>query len=150
MWWGGPMTTDDPDTAAWPLRTIVVDATDPRASAEFYRALLRWEYLPGHETDDPDGDDWLVLAAPGGPRLAFARVPELTPSTWPRPEQPPRVHLDFPVADLAAAHERALAAGARPLTGPPDEASDDPFRVYADPAGHPFCLCLEPPSAAGG
>jgi hypothetical protein len=136
--------TEDDRGAAWPLRNIVMDCTDPRAMAEFYRALLRWEYLPGHETDDPDGDAWLVLAAPGGLRLAFALVPELTPSSWPDRTQPARMHLDFPVADLDAAHERALVAGARPLTGPP-EPSDDMFRVYADPAGHPFCLCLEAP-----
>ena len=32
----------DTDAAAWPLRNLVVDCTDPRAMAEFYRALLRW------------------------------------------------------------------------------------------------------------
>jgi catechol 2,3-dioxygenase-like lactoylglutathione lyase family enzyme len=141
------MAEDDADGKPWPLRNVVLDCPDPRALAEFYRTLLRWEYLPGHETDDPDGDEWLVLVAPGGLRLALQRVPDFVPATWPDPARPPRMHLDFPVTDLAAAHDRALAAGARPLTGPP-EPSDDMFRVYADPAGHPFCLCLKPPFPA--
>jgi hypothetical protein len=140
------MTDDDAEAKPWPLRNVVLDCPDPRTLAEFYRGLLRWEYLPGLETDDPDGDEWLVLQAPGGLRLAFQRVPDFVATTWPDPAQPPRMHLDFPVSDLDAAHERALAAGARPLTGAP-EPSDDMFRVYADPAGHPFCLCLKPPSA---
>jgi predicted enzyme related to lactoylglutathione lyase len=141
MWWG--VTVDAPDATPPPMATpvVVIDAVDPRAAAEFYRRLLAWTYLPGHETDDPDGDDWLILRAPGGLQLAFARVPELVPATWPDPAQPPRIHLDLPVPDLEAAHERAVAAGARPLTGPP-ERTDDMFRVYADPAGHPFCLVL--------
>ena len=55
-----------------------------------------------------------------------------------------RVHLDLDVDDLDVGHEDALRLGARPLTGTPEEEghADDPFRVYADPSGHPFCLCL--------
>jgi hypothetical protein len=39
------------------------------------------------------------------------------------------------VDDLEAAHERAISLGARLLD------TQAKFRVYADPVGHPFCLC---------
>jgi hypothetical protein len=39
------------------------------------------------------------------------------------------------VADVEEAEPKVLALGARRLPG---EGGD--FRVYADPAGHPFCL----------
>jgi len=52
------------------------------------------------------------------------------------------LHLDTTVptkADLDAAHERALALGARLLEDRSDD-PEEPLRVYADPAGHPFCI----------
>lgn len=41
------------------------------------------------------------------------------------------------------AHERAVELGATPLlpTTAPEPDKTSGFRVYADPAGHPFCLC---------
>ena len=132
-----------PDTTPAPtgLRNTTVDARDPRALADFYRRLTGWQYTPGQETPDPDGEDWLTLQVPGtdGTRLAFQRSDaEVRP--WPGGA---RVHVDLDVPDLDAAHEHALACGATPLTGTPAEEGhpDDPFRVYADPEGHPFCLC---------
>jgi catechol 2,3-dioxygenase-like lactoylglutathione lyase family enzyme len=127
------------------MRNMVLDCPDPRALAEFYRALLGWEYAPDNETDDPDGDSWLALLPPdGGPRLAFQRSDQAV-SPW---RSAARVHLDVTVPDLEAAHEAFVAAGAVPLSGTPAEEGhpDDPFRVYADPAGHPFCACLADPA----
>ena len=133
------------------LRQVVLDCTDPRLLAEFYRRLLGLEYRPGHELTDPDGDDWLVLVVPGdGANLAFQRVAELPPATWPEGPVPQQLHLDLMVPDrtaLDAHHERALELGARLLR---DEADDpeEALRVYADPAGHPFCLFVGPDLAA--
>lgn len=137
------------------LRSVVLDTTDARALAEFYRQLLGYYYRPGDEppaADEPDprGHDWLVLVAPDGRvRLAFQNVETLTPPTWPEDAVPQQVHLDLSVpsrAALAAAHERALALGARLLS----ERSDNPLEplaVYADPAGHPFCIFVAPEGA---
>ena len=67
---------------------------------------------------------------------------ELPEATWPDGPRPQQLHLDLSVstlADLDRAHERALALGARLL----EDRSDDPveqLRIYADPAGHPFCI----------
>ncbi|WP_328617786.1 VOC family protein [Amycolatopsis sp. NBC_00355] len=119
------------------LHQVVLDTTDPRGMAEFYRRLLGFTYRPG------DDQDWLVLRdAEGVPRLAFQRVGELPPPTWPAGPRPQMLHLDLTVqtrADLDEQHARALALGARLLA---DHAEDpeEPLRVYADPAGHPFCV----------
>ena len=140
----------------YPLfRQIVLDGTDVRKLAEFYRELLGWQYRPGDEPPgpgepDPAGQDWLVLKdAAGAVRLAFQQVAELRETTWPDGEVPQQLHLDLYVTtadDLSAAHERALGLGARMIydrSGDPGE----PLRVYADPAGHPFCIFHGPPPA---
>jgi catechol 2,3-dioxygenase-like lactoylglutathione lyase family enzyme len=125
------------------LRQIVLDCTDARALAEFYRELLGFQYRPGDESPGSDGDDWLVLVDEGGRRvLAFQEVPALPEATWPEGPVPQQMHLDLTVEnkeELDAQHERATILGARLLR---DEADDpeEPIRIYADPAGHPFCI----------
>ncbi|MTD15244.1 VOC family protein [Nakamurella sp. YIM 132087] len=121
------------------LFEVTLDCPDPRELAEFYRSVTGWPYAPGHQDDDPDGDDWLVLLPPGGgTRLAFQRSDGAVPP-WPGIG---RAHLDLAVPDLEAAHVHLVTCGARALTGTPAEEGrpDDLFRVYADPVGHPFCL----------
>jgi len=130
------------------LRQVVLDCTDARALAEFYRQLLGLRYRPGDEPPadgepDPLGRDWLVLQdAADGTRVAFQQVAELPEATWPDGPHPQMLHLDLTVpstADLEAQHARALTLGARLLH---DRSHDpeEPLRVYADPAGHPFCI----------
>ncbi|WP_144679222.1 VOC family protein [Cellulosimicrobium sp. TH-20] len=130
------------------IAQVVLDTTDARALAEFYRGLFGLEYRAGDEPPaagepDPDGADWLVLrAAPGGVQLAFQQVGALPPSTWPDDGVPQQLHLDCTVPDVAELdrqHDRALALGARLLLDRSDD-PDEPLRVYADPSGHPFCL----------
>ena len=48
---------------------------------------------------------------------------------------PQQFHLDIRVADIDAAEAQVLALGAARLPS-----TEPGFRVYADPAGHPFCL----------
>ena len=134
------------------LRSIGLDTTDARRLAEFYRALLGFEYRPGDEPPgagqpDPKGADWVVLIAPAtGVRLAFQQVADLPPSTWPTHEVPQQLHFDFMVSnkgELRSQHERALSLGARLL----DDRFEDPIEplyVYADPDGHPFCIFVAP------
>ena len=129
------------------VASVVLDTTDARGLAEFYRQLLGLEYRPGDEPPpegepDPRGQDWLVLRNPGGVHLAFQQVPELPEATWPEGPRPQMLHLDMTVAtvdELDAQHERALALGARVLLDRTDD-PDEPLWVYADPAGHPFCV----------
>lgn len=134
------------------LRQVVLDCPDPRALAEFYRQLLGLRYRPGDEPpgpgeDDVRGRDWLVLAdATGRARLAFQHVADLPEATWPEGPHPQMLHLDLSVSDVSALdeqHVRAARFGARLLLDRSDD-PQEPLRVYADPAGHPFCLFVGP------
>ncbi len=130
------------------LRSVVLDTTDARGLAEFYRELLGYSYRPGDEPPgrgkpDPEGADWLVLVAPDSRgRLAFQQVERLPQPTWPDPAVPQQVPLDLAVPNsdqLTAQHQRILALGARVLEDRFDH-PDEPLYVYADPSGHPFCV----------
>jgi catechol 2,3-dioxygenase-like lactoylglutathione lyase family enzyme len=128
--------------SAYPmLRQVVLDGADIRALAEFYRQLFGLTYRDGDEV--PEDQDWLVLHNPhGGMSLAFQQVAALPEPTWPDPPIPQQLHLDSTVpspAELDAQHERALALGARLLLDRRSD-PDEPLFVYADPAGHPFCI----------
>ncbi len=67
-------------------------------------------------------------------------APDHVPPDWPDPLRPQRLHLDVEVDDIEEAERQVLALGARRLTQPPDA---EDFRVYVDPAGHPFCLVFD-------
>jgi catechol 2,3-dioxygenase-like lactoylglutathione lyase family enzyme len=109
---------------------VALDCPDPQALAEFYSALTG---LP--ITDRKE--DWWELAADGGPALAFQLAPDHVPPTWPTGGHPQQIHLDFDVADLDEGERAVLALGARRHEHQPGTT----FRVFLDPAGHPFCLC---------
>lgn len=120
------------------LTAVAIDTPDPRALAEFYGRLLGWEV-----DESASRSDWVELADPsGGPALAFQLDPDFQPPIWPGHERPQMMHVDVRVATLDEGHERAIAAGARQLQQPSDQL-DALFRVYADPHGHPFCMCAE-------
>ncbi|NVC24697.1 VOC family protein [Kocuria salina] len=129
------------------LQTTVLDTTDVRGLAEFYRQLLGLQYRPG---DEPPADgsandhDWLVLTnADGARQLAFQAVPALPRVTWPDASGvAQQLHLDLTVQDseaLELQRERALELGAEQLLDRADD-PDEPLYVFADPAGHPFCI----------
>jgi hypothetical protein len=111
------------------LHSVVIDAPDPYALAGSHADLLGMQITKGGP-----GDDWVVLTG-AGYRIAFQQAPDLQPPDWPDPSRPQQFHLDIRVADVEEAEPKALALGARTLPG-----GGGDFRVYADPAGHPFCL----------
>jgi catechol 2,3-dioxygenase-like lactoylglutathione lyase family enzyme len=111
------------------MHHVVLDCQDPAALATFYSALLG---LPVTYRND----DWVVVARNDtSSGLAFQRAPGHRPPTWPDPVVPQQVHLDIMVEDPGAAGSRVLDLGAIRLDG---------HDVYADPAGHPFCLIPRP------
>jgi catechol-2,3-dioxygenase len=128
------------------LLQTVLDTTEVRLLAEFYRRLLGLAYRPGDELPPdgrPDTADWLVLTDADGDRvLAFQQVDEQASTTWPSQQVPQQLHLDMTVPDRAALErqrERALRLGAELRFDRSDDA-DEPLYVLADPAGHPFCI----------
>ncbi len=124
------------------LDLVVLDCPDALALGLFYADVLGWELQEGSDRD------WTTLVPPGGgvtPKdrdgratLAFQRIDDWVPPTWPGGAHPQQVHLDLSVADIAAAEPAVLAAGATVHEHQPSETGS--FRVYLDPAGHPFCL----------
>ncbi len=110
------------------LDGTTVNAPDALALAQFY-ARLTGGVARG-------SSHWAAVTGPNG-SIAFQQVEDFRPPVWPGSDVPMQMHLDFHVDDLEATGARALAAGATQLGFQPN--SDHCF-VYADPAGHPFCL----------
>ncbi|MDP9695024.1 UNVERIFIED_ORG: putative enzyme related to lactoylglutathione lyase [Arthrobacter globiformis] len=111
---------------------VVFDAPDLPAESAFWAGLL------GGTVDAED--DWHTVSVDGKPRLGFQLAPKHVPPEWPD-GNPQQIHLDLYVEDVASAHDEALSLGARLLQPAEDITSAEGFQVYADPAGHPFCLC---------
>ncbi|MEV7234734.1 VOC family protein [Streptomyces sp. NPDC051020] len=126
------------------LQCVVLDCPDPVRLAEFYRSVL------GGRVNEPDrrwalDENWSTLHTDAGLVLAFQRVADHRPPQWPDPARPQQFHLDFGVPDLDAAQAEVVAAGAAVLddgSGGGEADAERPWRIYADPAGHPFCLVL--------
>jgi predicted enzyme related to lactoylglutathione lyase len=110
--------------------SIVLDCPDPAALARFYAAMLDWQV--------DVSDDWADIRADYGQCISFQQVKDYSPPVWPGQQVPQQLHLDVTVDDLDAAEEAVLALGATKHEHQPGTT----FRVFLDPAGHPFCLCL--------
>lgn len=124
------------------LDLIILDCPDALELAKFYGEMMGWEL-------ESDSDkDWATLVPPGGgvspdnadgrATLAFQRIDDWVAPTWPGGSHPQQFHLDLSVPDIDAAEPGLLELGARVHKHQPSE--DGGFRVYLDPAGHPFCL----------
>lgn len=113
------------------LEKTVLDCPDPRALAAFYAEIL------GMRVNEDTNGAWVVIGRePGWRELAFQRAEHWVPPRWPDPEHPQQEHLDIRVDDVDEAERAVLALGATRMHG----AHEDGFRVFTDPAGHPFCL----------
>src|SRR6201994_2015787 len=117
------------ETPVGQLMNIVVDSPAPAISARFWAAVLGWERVQ-ELADSVDIAD----AADGQRRLVFQQIADYRPPGWPDQGPPQQLHLDVRVAD-----QRVRALGAVPLAERV-VFDDEIYRVYADPAGHPFCL----------
>ena len=111
--------------------SIVIDCPDPGTLAAFYSAMLGWQA--------DVSADWADIRAEDGQCISFQQVQGYTPPAWPAQQVPQQMHLDVTVDDLDAAETVVLGLGATKHEHQPGTS----FRVFLDPAGHPFCLCLD-------
>lgn len=111
---------------------VVFDTADLTAESTFWAGLLGGTV----EADD----DWHTVSVDGEPAVAFQLAPNHVRPDWPDGE-PQQIHLDLYVDDIRSASEKAVALGARLLQPARDHDASGGFEVYADPSGHPFCLC---------
>jgi predicted enzyme related to lactoylglutathione lyase len=108
----------------------VFDAADIAAESAFWAALLGGTVYPD--------DDFHSVVVDGKWRFGV----QYAPNHVPRQQQ--QVHLDLHVEDIRAAHGQVMSLGARLLKPADDLDADEGHQVYADPAGHPFCLGWHP------
>ncbi|HEX3593413.1 MAG TPA: VOC family protein [Pseudonocardiaceae bacterium] len=113
------------------LFAVTIDAPKASPLAKFYADLMGMEVT----YDGPEG----ALISDGTKSVMFQQISDYQPPRWPDPEHPQQGHLDIEVDDLDTGESRALELGATKLA---DNAES--FRVFADPAGHPFCLTKAP------
>ena len=119
------------------MQKVVIDCPDPGALASFYAEVLGFEVIYAD-------DDWVTIGKGDGTRLGFQRAPDHRPPRYMDPTHPQQMHVDIFVDDLDEAEPRVLELGATLVKGSRGRQS----RVYADPAGHPFCLCVPNPDNA--
>lgn len=115
--------------------TVVLDCPDPQTLAEFYGALLDWKV----SRNEAESVEWWSARADYGDSLEFQGVEGYRAPQWPGQEIPQQMHIDVVVDDLDVAEAAVLELGATKHEYQPGTT----FRVFLDPAGHPFCLCRE-------
>lgn len=114
--------------------SLVIDCPDAPALARFYGAMLDWPVSTGSDGQDT----WMEIRADYGQVICFQQVDDYRAPVWPSQEHPQQMHLDMVVDELDAGEAAVLELGATKHEEQPGET----FRVFLDPAGHPFCLCV--------
>ncbi|MCP2265098.1 VOC family protein [Promicromonospora thailandica] len=125
-----PSAEQPPTGGVGTLDTVVLDVPDLTAEADFWKALTSG-------TVSSESDDWITVVTPDRWGIGFQLAPDLVAPQWPGQEHPQQVHLDLYVPDLAAASARAVELGASVLR------ENEQWVTLADPAGHPFDVCLK-------
>lgn len=112
------------------LDSVVLDVPNLTAEADFWKALTAG-------TVSKTDDDWITVVTPDRWGIAFQLAPDLVAPQWPGQEHPQQAHLDLYASDLASASARAVELGATVLR------EGEQWITLADPAGHPFDICLK-------
>jgi hypothetical protein len=116
------------------LASVVLDCKEPAELASFWAALVGGEVAVA-------GDEFVAVRTTRG-WIAAMQVPDYRPPTWGDAAVPKQMHIDLSVDDLDEAEAEALRLGARLLS---DQPAPDRYRIFLDPAGHPFCLSIQIP-----
>ena len=129
---GGEVEEGIPHGAIATFSLVALDCLDPHALVAFYQKLVGGKIKQTSATED-----WVRLQIAGGSDIGFQKDPNYQSPDWPY-GAPQQAHLDFDVPDLERAEEKVLGLGAVKADEQP---SPEEWRVFIDPAGHPFCLC---------
>jgi catechol-2,3-dioxygenase len=121
-------TAGDGVTEPMGLFAVTIDTDDPEGLGQFYSELLGMKV-------QYEGEPGVLIGGDDAAQVMFQRVPRYTPPRWPDPAYPQQFHLDVMVSHVDAAEKSVLELGAQRLPG-----EGGNWRVYADPARHPFCL----------
>jgi predicted enzyme related to lactoylglutathione lyase len=119
-----------------------MDCPEPRVLAEFYGELLGWT------VEVEDDESWAEISHGEIDFISFQQVADYRAPQWPGQEVPQQMHLDVAVENLDDAEAAVLRMGATKHECQPSERGS--FRVFLDPAGHPFCLCSATGTAGSG
>jgi catechol 2,3-dioxygenase-like lactoylglutathione lyase family enzyme len=111
--------------------SVVLDCPDPEQLARFYGSVLDWKV--------ESSPDWAEVRADYGQVICFQKVEDYRAPQWPGQESPQQSHLDIMVDNLDEGEAAVRELGATLAEHQPGET----FRVFLDPAGHPFCLCVD-------
>lgn len=113
------------------FESVILDCPEPKVLAKFYAELIGGEIVMYE-------DNWAEVVPPTiRPLLAFQRVENYTRPQWPGQDVPQQSHIDVRVDDFESGEAAVLAIGATKAGS-----DHEGYRVYLDPAGHPFCLIL--------
>lgn len=122
------------------IRSVVVfDAADVPAVSAFWAGLL------GGFVVDDDPRFHCVIDRNGEWRVGVQHAPGHQKPVWPD-GAPQQVHLDLHVTDPETAAQHALSLGAELLEKAHGFDEAHGHVVFADPAGHPFCVGWGHPS----
>ncbi len=117
------------------LGAVSLDCANVHETAEFYSRLTGTPI--GFETPE-----FAAIQIPGM-WIAFHHVDGYESPSWPENDHPKQMHVDFAVADLDDAEEFVLRSGGTKAEHQPNPGG---WRVFRDPAGHPFCVTVLIPS----
>ena len=112
------------------LPTLVIDCPDALVLAGFYAELLDWRV---------QGDsEWAEVRSEEGQCICFQQVEQYRAPQCPGQDVPQQTHLDVAVESHDDPEPQVIALGATRAEHQPGTT----FRVFLDPAGHTFCLCV--------
>ena len=120
-----------PDQQETTLMGVMLDCPDAEALSAFYAELL------GKPVTYEDAGV-AMIGEDGAQPVMFQQIADYRAPRWPDPAYPQQLHLDVTVDDVDAAEAAVLKLGATSLSS-----GGENWRVYADPAGKPFCFCWD-------
>ena len=115
-----------------------LDCDNPVELAHFYSKITGLKIQPFDEGETAETCEWLELwDEKNRTKMAFQKIENYAKPTWPTGGLPQQAHMDFHAKDLDIAQKQLLEIGAVKAGFQP---KPHRFRVYLDPAGHPFCI----------